>query len=90
MAKAAAVSIKTVSPERLYRELAFLLTLPANPLQLEAQLDKGRKKLALTKALRDPQHAARRQLPDGPARADSQAMYAYLCPGTAVRAVEGP
>ncbi|MCJ1678459.1 hypothetical protein MTF65_14095 [Streptomyces sp. APSN-46.1] len=81
VAKAAAVSIKTASPERHYRDLAFLLSLPANPLQLRAELDKGdRKKLALAKALHDPQHAAWRQLADDGARADGQAMYAFLSP----------
>ncbi|MFB6577152.1 hypothetical protein ACFCYC_06840 [Streptomyces sp. NPDC056402] len=81
VAKAAAVSIKTASPERHYRDLAFLLSLPANPLQLRDQLDKGdRKKLAFAKALNDPQHAAWRQLADESARADGQAMFAFLSP----------
>lgn len=71
------MSIKTASPERHYRDLAFLLSLPANPLQLRDQLDKGdRKKLAFAKALNDPQHAAWRQLADESARVDGQAMFA--------------
>lgn len=79
VAKAAAVSIKTASPERHYRDLAFLLSLPANPLEFRDQLDKGdRKKLALAKELHDPQHAAWRHLPDHATRADGQAMYALL------------
>ncbi|MFF3455446.1 hypothetical protein ACFYXH_14180 [Streptomyces sp. NPDC002730] len=81
VAKAAALSIKTAPPDRHYRDLAFLLSLPANPMDLRAQLDKGdRKKLALANALHNPYHAAWRQLQDEDARADGQAMLAFLSP----------
>jgi len=42
VAKAAAVSIKTVSPERHYRDLAFLLSLPADPMALMRTEQEGR------------------------------------------------
>ncbi|MEV6954552.1 hypothetical protein [Streptomyces sp. NPDC051183] len=81
VAKAAAVSIKTAPPDRHYRDLAFLLSLPGNPLELKSQLDKGdRKKLALAAALHDPYHAAWHQLRDDDARADGQAMFVFLSP----------
>lgn len=79
IAKAAALSIKTAPPDRHYRDLAFLLSLPANPLELKAQLDKeDRKRLALADALQDPHHSAWRQLHSEDARADGQAMLAFL------------
>ncbi|MFJ9341525.1 hypothetical protein ACIRP0_19805 [Streptomyces sp. NPDC101733] len=60
-----------------------MLSLPANPLHLRDQLDKGdRKKLAFAKALNDPQHAAWRQLTDESARVDGQAMLAFLSPSS--------
>ncbi|MFD5766947.1 hypothetical protein ACFWIN_14145 [Streptomyces sp. NPDC127049] len=81
VAKAAAVSIKTAPPDRHYRDLAFLLSLPANPLELKDQLEKNdRKKLALAQALHDPHHVAWRQLQGDDAQADGQAMYAFLSP----------
>ncbi|MEU9856970.1 hypothetical protein [Streptomyces sp. NPDC047974] len=83
VAKAAAVSIKTAPPDRHYRDLTFLLSLPANPLELKDQLEKrDRKKLALAQALHDPHHAAWRQLQSDDAKADGQAMYAFLSPAT--------
>lgn len=81
VAKAAAVNIKTAPPDRHYRDLAFLLSLPMNPMEMRGQLEKSdRKKLAFAKALHDPEHAAWRQLDDGAARADGQAAYAFLSP----------
>jgi hypothetical protein len=79
IAKAAALSIKTSTPDRHYRDLAFLLSLPSAPLELKAQLDTSdRKKLALAEALRDPGHAAWRALANETARADGQAVYTIL------------
>ncbi|MFI6285613.1 hypothetical protein ACIBCM_12795 [Streptomyces sp. NPDC051018] len=79
IAKAAAVSIKTASPDRHYRDLAFLLSLPMNPIEMRGQLEKSdRKKLALAMALHDPEHEAWRELRDDAARADGQAAYAFL------------
>jgi hypothetical protein len=81
VAKAAAVSIKTAPPDRHYRDLAFLLSLPMNPMEMRGQLEKSDcKKLALAKALHDPQHAAWRELRDDEARADGWAAYAFLSP----------
>lgn len=48
---------------------------------MRSQLEKSdRKKLALAKALHDPQHAAWRELRDDAAQADGQAAYAFLSP----------
>ncbi|GAA2105408.1 hypothetical protein GCM10009759_42450 [Kitasatospora saccharophila] len=81
IAKAAALSIKTAPPDRHYRDLAFLLSLPMNPLQMRSRLEKpDRKKLALAKALHDPQHTAWRELRDDAAQADGHAAYAFLSP----------
>ncbi|GLW54683.1 hypothetical protein [Kitasatospora phosalacinea] len=79
IAKAAALSIKTAPPDRHYRDLAFLLSLPMNPLEMRSQLEKSdRKKLALATALHDPQHTAWRELRDDAAQADGHAAYAFL------------
>ncbi|MEC4017541.1 hypothetical protein [Streptomyces sp. H27-D2] len=81
VAKAAATGIKTAPPDRHYRDLAFLLSLPADPLELRDQLDRSdRKKLALAKALHDPNHVAWRRLVDTDARLEGQAAYALLAP----------
>lgn len=81
VAKSAALSIKTAPPDRHYRDLAFLLSLPMNPMELRDQLERAdRKKLALATALHDPQHHAWRELHDDDARADGRAAYAFLSP----------
>jgi hypothetical protein len=77
--KAAALGIHTAPRDKHYRDLAFLLSLPANPLKLRGELTAGdRRKLALAKALADPGHQAWRQLGDPDAEADGQAMYRIL------------
>ncbi|WP_159401265.1 hypothetical protein [Streptomyces sp. NRRL B-24484] len=81
VAKSAALSIKTVPPDRHYRDLAFLLSLPMNPMELRDQLERSdRKKLALAAALHNPQHPGWRELRDAAARADGQSAYAFLSP----------
>ena len=77
--KAAALSIPSGSKAKHYRDLAFLLSLPANPLALKQQLTRGdRRKLAGARALDDPAHAAWRELLDADAQAEGQAMYRIL------------
>lgn len=79
--KAAALTIPTAPKGKHYRDLAFLLSLPGDPIAMKGQLQKGdRKKLAAASALRDPAHAAWRQLGDPEAEADGQAMYRLLAP----------
>jgi hypothetical protein len=81
VAKSAALSIKLTPPDRHYRDLAFLLSLPMNPLELRDQLEKSdRKKLALAEALHDLQHPAWRALREDTAMADGQSAYAFLSP----------
>ncbi|WP_329136499.1 hypothetical protein [Streptomyces sp. NBC_00670] len=77
--KAAALGIPTAPKEKHYRDLAFLLSLPADPLALKRQLTKGdRRKLRTAQPLRDVDHKAWRALDDEEARADGQAMYRIL------------
>ncbi|MFF0062099.1 nucleotidyl transferase AbiEii/AbiGii toxin family protein [Streptomyces sp. NPDC005279] len=77
--KAAALGIPTAPKAKHYRDLAFLLSLPANPLVLKSELTKGdRRKLALAGALEDPNHAAWTELRDSEAQADGRAMYRFL------------
>jgi hypothetical protein len=81
IAKSAALSIKTAPPDRHYRDLAFLLSLPLNPMEFRDQMEKAdRKKLALAAALHDPQHPAWRELRDDTAKAEGQSAYAFLSP----------
>ncbi|MFB6887943.1 hypothetical protein ACFCX4_01335 [Kitasatospora sp. NPDC056327] len=81
VAKSAALSIKTAAPDRHYRDLAFLLSLPMNPIELRDRLERSdRKKLALAAALHNPQHPGWRELQDDAARADGQSAYAFLSP----------
>lgn len=81
VAKAAALSIKTAPPDRHYRDLAFLLSLPMDPMKMREQVEKSdRKRLALASALHDPEHAAWRELGDDTARADGHAAYMFLSP----------
>ncbi|HEY5834382.1 hypothetical protein [Streptomyces sp.] len=77
--KAAALGIPTAPKAKHYRDLAFLLSLPVNPLSLRSELSKSdRKKLALAKELSDPNHRAWRELRDPDAEADGQAVYRIL------------
>lgn len=77
--KAAALSIPTAPQDKHYRDLAFLLSLPANPRTLKQELTKGdRRRLATATALLDPGHEAWRELGDAEAQADGQAMYRFL------------
>jgi hypothetical protein len=77
--KAAALSIKTSSPDKHYRDLAFLLSLADSPLQLKAELTPSdRTHLARASALHDSTHRAWRQLEDDEAQADGQATYRIL------------
>lgn len=77
--KAAALGIPTAPKGKHYRDLAFLLSLPVNPLALVAELTKSdRKKLKLAQALQSESHEAWRALEDPEVRADGQAMYRML------------
>ncbi|MDX3852139.1 hypothetical protein [Streptomyces sp. AK02-01A] len=59
--------------------LAFLLSLPTNPIVLRSEVTSNdRKKLALAKALLEADHAAWRELRDADAQADGLAMYRFL------------
>ncbi|WP_226651363.1 hypothetical protein [Streptomyces hydrogenans] len=79
--KAAALTIPTAPKDKHYRDLAFLLSLPGDPIAMRDELEKGdRRKLAVARALHDPTHAAWRQLGDPEAEADGQAMYRLLSP----------
>ncbi|MFJ6633343.1 hypothetical protein ACIQMR_18420 [Streptomyces sp. NPDC091376] len=81
--KAAALSIPTAPKDKHYRDLAFLLSLPGNPITLKRELTKGdKRRLATAKALLDPGHAAWRELRDAEAEADGQAMYRFLASAT--------
>ncbi|MBP5891029.1 hypothetical protein [Streptomyces scabiei] len=77
--KAAALGIPTAPKDKHYRDLAFLLSLPADPMSLRSQMtDSDRRKLALARALKDPDHTAWRELQDDDSQADGQAMYGFL------------
>lgn len=77
--KAAALGIPTAPKEKHYRDLAFLLSLPANPMALRDELSKSdRKKLALAEGLSDPLHPAWLALRDPEAAADGLAVYLIL------------
>jgi hypothetical protein len=77
--KAAALGIPTAPKDKHYRDLAFLLSLPANPIVLRSEVTRNdRKKLALANALVEADHAAWRELRDADAQADGLAMYRLL------------
>lgn len=83
LGKAAALSIQTAPPDRHYRDLAFLLSLVPNPLELKVELTRSdRKQLARAHASRDINHPAWRQLRDESARLDGQLTYRLLIPAS--------